>query len=238
MFKPYHLLIILIAISSAVNAQTRVMNGYLLDSITHFTIQNGTVANATSKKSVYSNEKGFFRLEAAPDDFIYAYAKSYHYDTLVYSFIFTDTITIYLSPAGNILPNVTVTTKYDKYQLDSIERRTAFEQIRGTKMRTLSTSHPSGFGLSFNLDKIFEKKYKNQKRQEQIFSSTEQMAYIDYRFSPHVVAYYTGLKGVELRNFLHLYTPDYTWLRHHPSDEDVMYYINDKLKAYKAAIRK
>ncbi|MEJ7680867.1 MAG: hypothetical protein WKG06_24050 [Segetibacter sp.] len=89
------MLIILIFISSNINAQASVMNGYLSDSITHFPIINGTVTNATTKKSVHSNEKGFFRLEAAPNDFIYAYAKSYHYDTLVYSLIFTDTITLY-----------------------------------------------------------------------------------------------------------------------------------------------
>ncbi len=234
MFKPYHIFVILIAISSNVNAQARVMNGYLLDSITHFSIANGTVTNATSKKSVHSNEKGFFRLEAAPNDFIYAFAKSYRYDTLVYSLIFNDTITLYLPPLGNILPNVTVTAKYNKYQIDSIERRTAFEQLRGTRMKTFSTSHPSGFGLTFNLDKIFQKKYKNQKRQEHLFGVTEQMAYTDYRFSPHIVAYYTGLKGDELKNFLHRYTPSYTWLRQHPSNEDVMYYLNEKLKVHKA----
>ncbi|MEJ7680841.1 MAG: hypothetical protein WKG06_23910 [Segetibacter sp.] len=201
MLKPCYLLIILIAISCGVYGQARTMNGYLSDSITHFPIINGTVTNARSKKSVHSNEKGFFRLEAAPNDFIYAYAKSYHYDTLVYSLIFTDTITLYLSPAGNILPNVTVTTKYNKYQLDSIERRTAFEQIRGTAIKTLSTSHPSGFGLTFNLDKFFQNKYKNQKRQENMFNATEQMAYINYRFSKYTVAYFTGLKGDELRSF-------------------------------------
>ncbi|HLL42959.1 MAG TPA: hypothetical protein VK369_07455, partial [Segetibacter sp.] len=65
MFKPYHLLIILIFISFKVNGQAGVMKGFLLDSITHFPISNGTVVNATSKKSVQSNEKGFFQLEAA-----------------------------------------------------------------------------------------------------------------------------------------------------------------------------
>lgn len=238
MFKPYLLLIVLIVITSKVAAQARVMNGYLLDSITHFPVINGTVTNATSKKSVHSNEKGFFRLDAAPNDFIYAYAKSYHYDTIVYSFIFTDTVTIYLSPAANILPGVTVTARYNKYQLDSIERKTTFDQLRGTKMKTLSASHPSGFGLTFSLDKIFQKKYKNQKRQENLFNAMEQRAYTDYRFSPHIVAHYTGFKGDELRNFLRLYTPGYAWLRQHPSDEDVMFYINDKLKAYKAEKRK
>src|SRR5215210_1345470 len=44
--------------------------------------------------------------------------------------------------------------KSNKYQLDSIERRKAFEQNRGNTMKTLSTSHPSGFGLTFSLDKV------------------------------------------------------------------------------------
>lgn len=234
MFKPYHLLIILIFISQKVNGQAGVMKGFLLDSITHFPISNGTVVNATSKKSTQSNEKGFFQLQAAPNDFIYAYAKSYLHDTLVYSFIFNDTITLHLPPSGNILPNVTVRTKYNKYQLDSIERRTAFEQNRGNTMKTLSTSHPSGFGLTFNLDKVFQKKYKNQKKGEKMLGNSEKMAYIDFRFSPHIVAYYTGLKGDALKKFIREYTPDYAWLRQRPTNEDVLYYINDKLKSYKA----
>lgn len=224
---------IVLIISSQLQAQSKVINGFLLDSITHFSIADGVVDNANTKKSVTSNEKGIFQLEAAPGDFLYASAKTYHYDTLVYSFIFTDTITIYLSPAGNILPNVTVTTRYNKYQLDSIERKASFEQDMGKPMKTLSTDHPSGFGLTFNLDKVFQKKYRYRKRDEEAFGKREKMDYADYRFSPHLVAYYTGLKGDSLRSFINKYTPDYTWLRQHPTNEDVLYYINEKLKANK-----
>ncbi len=233
MFKSYLLLIVLTVISFIIQAQQRTISGYLLDSLTHLAIVNGTITNATNKTSVNTNEKGFFRLQAAANDFIYAVAKSYHYDTLIYSYIFTDTITIYLSPIGNILPNVTVTTKYSKYQLDSIERRTSFEQSMGKPMKTLSTDHPSGFGLTFSLGKLYDKKYKNRKRGERNFEVREKMAYVDYRFSPHIVAYYTGLKGATLRSFLNQYRPDYNWLRQHPSNEDVMFYINDKLKAFR-----
>lgn len=229
------IIIILLLISIAVTGQPRVLNGYLLDSITHFSIANGTITNATGKKSVKSDEKGFFRLEAVPGDFLYASAKSYHYDTLVYSFIFTDTVTMYLSPAANILPNVTVTTKYNKYQLDSIERKTSFEQDMGKPMKTLSSSHPSGFGLTFNLDKVFKKKYRYRKRDEEMFDKREEMQYVDYRYSSYIVAYYTGLKGHELRSFMYQTTPDYNWLRQHPANEDILYYINDKLMAHKAA---
>ena len=235
MCRLYRFIIVLIFISVKVNGQPRVINGYLLDSITHFSIANGTITNATGKKSVKSDEKGFFRIEAAPGDFLYASAKSYRYDTLVYSFIFTDTVTMYLSPAGNILPNITVTTKYNKYQLDSIERTTSFEQAMGKPMKTLSSSHPSGFGLTFNLDKVFKKKYRDRKRDETMFDKREEMQYVDYRYSPYIVTYYTGLKGDELRSFMKQTKPDYNWLRQHSSNEDILYYINDKLKAYKAA---
>ncbi len=234
MLKSCFFLIILSIISFKIQAQSHMISGYVLDSLTHFAIANSSITNAASKKSVLTNEKGFFRLQAAPNDFIYAVAKSYHYDTLVYSYIFTDTITIYLSPAGNILPNVTVTTKYTKYQLDSIERRNSFEQDMGKPMKTLASNHPSGFGLTFNLDKLFQKKYRYRKRDEHMFDVREKMAYVDYRFSPHIVAYYTRLKGDTLRNFLNKYSPGYDWLRQHPSNEDVMFYINDKLKTYHA----
>jgi len=232
--KVYYILFVLVFISLKINAQPKILSGYLLDSITHFPVINGTINNVTSKKKVYSDDKGFFRLQALPNDFIYASAKSYHHDTLTYSFMFTDTITIFLSPSENILQNVTVTTNYSKYQLDSIERKTSFEQSMGKPAKTLSTDHPSGFGLTFNLDKVFEKKYKYRKRDERMFDTREKMAYVDYRFSPQIVAYYTSFKGDTLKNFLYRYTPDYDWLRQHPTNEDVMYYINDKLKAFKA----
>jgi hypothetical protein len=234
MFRLYSLIIILIFISSAANSQPRLINGYLLDSITHFAVANGTITNATGKKSAQSNEKGFFRIQAAPGDFMYGSARSYHYDTLVYSFIFTDTISMYLSPAGSILPTVTVTTKYNKYQSDSAERKASFEQDMGKPMKTLSSSHPSGFGLTFNLDKVFKKKYRNRKKDEDMFDKRENTEYVYYRYSPYIVAYYTGLKGEELQNFMRQNTPGYNWLRQHPSNEDVLYYINDKLKASRA----
>lgn len=210
------------------------VNGFLRDSVTLFPIANGTITNTATHKKVNSNQNGFFKIEAAPNDFIYASAKSYHFDTLKYSFIFTDTITIYLSFSGNVLPAVTVKGQYSRYQLDSIDRRKEFDKSRGTVLKTLSTNHPSGFGLTFNLDKVFKDKYKYRKRDERIFSTLEKTAYVDYRYSPNVVNYYTGFKGDELRKFMKLYTPSYEWLRQHTSNEDVLYFINEKLKEYKS----
>lgn len=230
MCKRRYLLILLFFIVANVNGQRRLINGFLKDSITLFPIAAGTVTNGTTSQKVLTDEKGFFRLEAAPNDFIYAFASSYHYDTLSYSFLFTDTITIFLSPAGNILPNVLVTVRHTKYQLDSMERKATFEKLRGTSLSAISSAPSAGFGVTVNLDRFFKKKYRDKQREERIFSKAEKMAYVNYRYSPRLVNFYTGLKGDALRSFMNRFTPDYNWLRSHPTNEDVMYYINDKLK--------
>jgi hypothetical protein len=227
----------LLLCSIAAQAQVKTMNGYLRDSITHFPIPGGTITNANSGKRVVSNDRGFFRLEVAPNDIIYSVANTYRFDTLTYSALFADTVVVYLAPTGALLPNVTVTAQYNKYQLDSIERRKVYEKLRGPEMPTVASTPSTGFGLTINLDKFWKKEAKEKKRREQAHREAEEEAYIRYRYSPEVVAYYTGLRGDELKAFIQRYTPSYKWLRQHPSNEDVMYYLNEKIKEYKASKR-
>jgi len=134
------------------------------------------------------------------------------------------------------MPTVKVESRYNKYQLDSIERKRDFDQMRGTSLHAVS-GPSSGFGISINLDRFFKKKYRNKKKEERRFGNSEETAYINYRFSPHFVASYTGLKGNQLRDFMYQYTPTYQWLRQHLSNEEVIYYISDKLKIYRKKLQ-
>lgn len=233
MNKSYCILILLVLISSAAVAQRQWMNGYLRDSSTHFPIAGGTVRNTTSNKTVLSDATGFFRLEVAPNDVLYAYGPSYRYDTLTYSFLFKDTVTVYLVPAGVVLPTITVSSQDSRYKMDSMERRRVFLENRGTMVRTVSGTNSSAFGIGINLDRLFKNDYKKKRKYELSYLKAEEQAYIDYRFSPHLVAYYTGLKGNDLRDFLYRYTPSYKWLREHPTNEAVFYYINEKIKEWR-----
>lgn len=218
---------------TTIQAQQQLVQGYLKDSITHLTISGGTVTNAATKKNVVADANGFFAITAAPNELMYAFAKGYKYDTLRYSMLFTDTLTLYLAPAENMLENVTVTAGYNRYQLDSINRRAAFEKVRGQQLPLFVKNRTSGFGLVLNLDRIFKKKYKGQGKAEQSFNNMEQAAYVNFRFSPQFVAIYTGLKGAELLKFIDVYKPSYIWLRQHPLREQVVSYLSDKLKDYR-----
>lgn len=235
MIQLIRLLILLLLFSAAKKAaaQEPAVIGYLRDSITLFPISGGTITNWNTKKKVHTDGNGFFRIEAKANDLLYAQADKYYYDTLRVSALFTDTIPLYLSPSGEILPTVTITAGYTKYQMDSIGRIRTFLETRGHPLNSVSRSNSMGFGVGLNLDRLFKNKYKNQKKQEELFERTERFLYIEYRFSAQLVAYYTGLKGEALREFIYQYTPGYEWLRQHPTNEEVMWYINDKLKEYR-----
>ncbi|HVG42081.1 MAG TPA: hypothetical protein VM888_10770 [Chitinophagaceae bacterium] len=237
MLKPFYLFLLLILFSIGSTAQGYI-TGYLKDSITHFPIRDGTIKNSTAQQSVQTDEKGFFRLKAAPNDLIYILATAYHYDTLRYSPLFSDTVVLFLSPSGNFLPNVSVTANYTKYQLDSANRRAAFIDNRGTVVKAISGTNSGAFGVGINLDRFFKKKYRDKKDYERMYKRTEEQAYIDYRFSPQLVASITRLKDEQLKAFLYQYTPSYQWLRQHPTNDDVLYYINDRLKQFRASLPK
>jgi hypothetical protein len=238
MLKHYFAIITLLFVISNANGQQRWISGYLRDSSTHFPIAKGTISNPAEGKKIETDVNGFFRIRVSSNDLLYAFAPSYRYDTLRYSILYGDTLTMYLAPLGNVLAGVTVRSQYTKYQLDSMNRRAAFEEMRGKTLNAIASNRSTGFGLTFNLDRFTKKKYRNKKKEENLFEKTERMAYINYRFSPQLVASVTGLKGDSLRRFMFRFTPAYEWLREHPSDDDVFYYINDKLKEYNSTLQK
>lgn len=233
--KPCIVFLLLLATLN-VSAQRGILKGYLRDSITHYPINRATIINGNTLQQAKTDAKGFFFIEANTNDRIYIQAPEYDNDTLYYSPFLTDTLSIYLSPSGSILPGVTVRAAYTKYQLDSMQRKRDFDAMRGTVPPTVGPPPPDGFGVTISLDRIFKKRYRQKAKAEDRFQKTEERLYVDYRFSPQMVAYYTGLKGDALRQFMYRYTPSYKWLQQHPSQQDVLLYINDKLKLFKASL--
>jgi hypothetical protein len=173
-----------------------------------------------------------FSLPVAINDVLFVTADGYHFDTLRYKMMMLDTVMIYLSLLPHVLPGVTVTTKgYNQYQLDSIKRLEDFSaDVVAPKQPAASTAN-SGAGMGINLN-YFSKKEKNKRKAYKSFDEHERDAYVNFRFSPDVVHEYTGLTGDTLKHFMTLYTPGYDWLRAHTSDEDILYYLNDKLKLF------
>jgi len=234
MFRCFLLLIIFLFYSK-VNAQ-QVLNGFLKDSLTHLPISTAKIFNRTTTQTVWSNTKGLFSIKANTNDIILISPDGYSSRTITYSSLFADTILLYLSSSSKLLLTVSVSSRYNQYQMDSMNRKKDFEQMRGGRLNNISAA--PGFGVAINLDRILKKRYKYQRRNEKLFAQREKDAYIAYRYSPQLVAYYTGLKDEELEEFMKSHTPSYEWLRRHTSDDEVFYYINEHLKLFRNSAKK
>jgi hypothetical protein len=225
---------LLLLVSSIASAQKRTVKGYVLDSVTHSPLTNAIITNENTHKVAFTNNLGFFSITTSKNDMLFFDALNYKFDTLYVNNILPDTITIFMAPEVFTLPGVTVTTEgYSQYQLDSLRRRISFIDDAGRKAPAISRSNSLGAGIAINMDALLNKKNKQRKKAYKYFERSERDAYIDYRYSPALVMEYTGLKGEALSSFMQKTTPSYEWLRTHTTDEDVVYYINDKLKQYK-----
>lgn len=230
----YSLLFICAAITSKAQQKTAIV-GIVKDSTTNTIIEFASISNINKKNTIVSNTKGIFKIDIALNHLLSVAAVGYNFDTIrvTEELLKNDTLYILLHPLSKRLADVTVTTttKYNQYQLDSIERRRDFFINRSdVKIPVVSLAN-SGVGLGINLDHFYNRE-KRKRSALDLFNDIENESYTNYRFTPALVNKYTQLEGEKLVDFMQKYRPSYAWLRSHTTEEDVLYYINDKLKSY------
>lgn len=231
----YWICFLLLCTTLFTNAQKKNEHwGYLRDSATKEPIVLASVTNLNTQQTVMTSATGRFKIVLSENQILSFAAVGYHFDTIHYNkqFLLQDTINLQLSPLASSLGNVTVTARgMNRYQLDSMERRKDFlgDRVNYT-IPTVSKAN-SGAGIALNLDR-FSKHEKNKRKAFAFFESNEKEAYINYRFPASLVTAYSGLKGEQLQQFMQQYRPESEWLRRNKSEEDIMYYINDKLKLF------
>jgi uncharacterized protein YcfL len=222
----------LLLVGYVAKAQQQIVWGYLRDSISNEPIELASITNTNKKKTVVSNNKGQFKIEVSKNDILSISAVGYHYDTVLYSGLIaaSDTLQLFLVPISRNLNNVTVQNSgVSQYSLDSLERLVGFkESMVSPPVKAVELSNSgAGFGISLNR---LSNREKSKRKATELFNNGEKEAYINYRFSASIVTKYSGLKNEALQNFVQRYRPTYEWLRKHPKEEDIKYYINEKLK--------
>ncbi|MEP6844996.1 MAG: carboxypeptidase-like regulatory domain-containing protein [Panacibacter sp.] len=218
---------------SALNvaAQKKTIAGFVTDSISNDPLKNVQVTNVTGNKKTTTDNNGKFSIDATVNDMLFFTADGYHFKNVKYSILMEQTIYVQMNVLPHQLPGVSVQASYSKYQSDSLKRLQDFNADMVSPKQPLVSNNSSGAGAVINLD-FLKKSEKSKRRASKLFKAHEKDAYVRYRFPPELVSGYTGLNGDSLEKFINLYWPDYDWLRKHTSDEDVFYYINDKLKIF------
>lgn len=214
---------------------TSLITGCVRDSISHEIISYTSITNIGIKKTVLSNKNGQFKINAKENDLLSFASVGYTFDTLRLSKknLPTDTLFIFLSPLTRSLQGVTVVSShnYSAYQLDSLQRRKDFFQTMSDHTIPVTSIANSGAGIGFNLDHFYNRE-KRKRRVIHLFDQMEQEQYINYRFTPLLVSKYATLSDDSLSLFIQQYRPTYNWLRKNVQQEDIFYYINDKLKLF------
>ncbi len=215
------------------SSQTKNVVGIIKDSITLAPIEFASITNVTSQQTVIANVHGVFNITVSLNNLISIASVNYYMDT----FFITnknwnnDTFLIYLHPITKKLQDVTVTGIINRYQYDSTIRRKQFlESIGGNKIPTVATAN-SGAGVGLNIDR-FSKREKQKRKAYLLFERLEEEYYINYRFSIQFVTKYTALKSEQLTQFISQFRPTYQWLRNNTTEEDLKYYLNEKIKIF------
>lgn len=234
MVKVLTTLLLTIICAVGYGQKTDYVFGIVTDSITELPLQDAHVALVNGDTADYTNSHGLFVLKANPGDTISIVRVGYFEARIALqgADMAMDTIRVILKPKTHELESVIVSAyDYADYQADSTDRRRYFEE-------TIGYAHPlfdranTGAGLGISLDRIFGHKQRNKKRALRLFKSVEEEKYVEFRFNPILVHSYTGLKGDSLQQFMNKYSPSYNWLRTHPAQEDILYYINGQLKKH------
>jgi hypothetical protein len=215
--------------------QKNILVGVIKDSVTNTIIEFASISNINKKNTVVSNTKGIFKINIALNHLLSIAAVGYNFDTIrvTEELLKLDTLYIVMHPLSKRLADVTVTTttKFNQYQRDSIERRKDFFSNKSDVKIPVASLANSGIGLGINLDHFYNRE-KRKRSAIDLFNNMENESYTNYRFTPILVNKYTQLEGEKLVEFMQKYRPSYPWLRNHTTEEDMLYYINEKLKSY------
>jgi hypothetical protein len=232
-----NLLLSIFVLGITANAQqNNILKRCIKDSITVEPISYGSITNLSSHKTSLSHKNGCFEIEVQVNNIIAISAIGYYIDTIrvTASMLQTNAGIWFIKPLGKNLPEVFISTKTNltKYQRDSAERRKEFLKDLGNKpLPTFSPSN-SGAGIGFNLDHFYGKE-KRKRNAVRVFDELENEEFINYHFNAQTVSKYAALEPDDMLAFLKKYRPTFKWLRNHNTEEDLLYYINEKLKYFK-----
>lgn len=212
------------------------VRGQITDTEKKLVLYPATIRNKNTRARVFSDNGGYYRINAKMGDEILISFIGYLPDSFkVTNVAGTEVHDIRLQLRERFLPEVEVSGKWNQYQLDSIARYEEFRPFLETPSRSLvdtSKRSTGGFGITFSPFTRGSKKEKDLRRFKKLYAEHELQAYIDYRYSKSFVSRVTGLKGDSLLLFTQKYQPGYELLRS-MNTENLIMWISVRAKQWR-----
>ncbi|WP_343701909.1 carboxypeptidase-like regulatory domain-containing protein [Chitinophaga sp.] len=212
------------------------VRGQITDESGKLVLYPATIRNKTTGARTFSDNGGYYRINANMGDEILISFIGYVPDSFkVRNTAGTEVHDVRLKLRESFLQEVEVSGKWNPYQLDSIARYEEFKPWLETRNRTLvdtSKRSTGGFGLVFSPFTRGSRKEKDLRKFKKLFDEHEKQAYVDYRYSKSFVSRVTGLGGDSLLRFTQKYTPTYEMLRG-MNNETLIFWISVRAKQWR-----
>lgn len=204
-----------------------------MDSKSDVPLDGATIFNQTRQTYKKASFEGDFSILVWEGDSLIFSSVGYRSDTLAVS---ADMLQYGLTlglPASSLTLD-TVMVNLRSYAEDSLQRR--FDNLyiyeKQTQDITGGNTPSHGFGLTLSPFSYFSKKAKQHRRIKKRLRYNEEQAYIDYYFTTSYVHRVTGFSGEQLRRFMLMYRPSYSFMRS-ATPEDLLRYINEAVKKFR-----
>lgn len=223
-FLRYVFTILVLFFSVAAFAQEREIEGMIIDKETQFRITRVKISNLNSKRQIFNDSRGEFRIAVKNGEKILAEADGYYKDTLIYS---GQSVLIFrLKKMAILLKEIevkdSVTTARKKYE----ETRKEFHSLKRLGNNEDILSIGSG-GVGVSIDAIwsaFSREGRNARKLIDVINRDYMNNFIDERFNKKLVVEVTGLNGDKLEIFMKNYRPSYYFV-YGANEYDLISYI-------------
>lgn len=225
------LLILLNMIFLPAFAQQKFTEGLVFDAVTKDRIAVVQIVNLRTGETMYNNLNGVFKVTSQPgDDLVFSKA-DYFNDTI---HVLNEMAQIvYLKPTGITLKEVNIYNTVSSPRSIMAKNRSQYSKAYGAIANKDLLSFSGGnVGLSIDaLYNVFSKEGRNASHLRDLLEADYKQNTIDYRFNKTFVGRVTGLKGLQLDDFMRKYRPGYYFLTY-ASEYEFIASIRANLKRY------
>jgi len=224
--------IISFGLSAMLFAQTKPVQGVVIDKETKQRLAKVYIYNTRSGDGLYNTTKGEFSTFAIPGDTLVAALSGYGVDTIVFKG--QPAAYFQLKSLGIRLRDVLIQQKrlspQAQYEKTLKEYRYATE--RGSSKDLLNLGN-GGVGLGIDaIYNLLSRQGKNARHLQKILEKDYREDMIDYRFTPNLVQQILGIKDPELKDFMQQYRPTYQFVLD-ANDYAFNLFIRNAYKSYR-----
>jgi len=210
--KFFVILILTFGLSTALYAQTKPVQGIVIDKETKQRLAKVYIYNIRTGDGLYNNTKGEFSTFALPGDTLVAALSGYGVDTMVFK---GQTAAYFqLKSLGIRLRDVVIQQKrlspQQLYEKNVQEYR--YQTTKGSSKDLLNLGN-GGVGLGIDaIYNLLSRQGRNARHLQKILEKDYREDLIDFRFNANLVGKVLGIKDDELTDFMQQYRPTYQFV--------------------------